>query len=338
LNINRDFWFSCGHHLLDRGDDGGLMVTDAFLKAYLARPEVTPPAEACATERTLHQELLRNPRQRVAPRQIAAIADDDARENWQCMISWRDHLVRHATLEAAYLAVVRHGLKFPHLFINHLVQVILRNVLDDCDDAFELRAAELFFRAQRLTSYAGTLVAVDEETASRCAPTPRSPLESILGLGSPVEMDVLSEANAHSYWERSDSFDMALDLTAGRRGLASLGNVLERWVRHLLAVEVEIDAVTELRDVTLTWYVGLDADATRLGDALWNGEPLDRQAQERVIGLYRLTFPDATEVVEAARGAPTYLIAAMSGDRVVRLKPQNLITGLPVARCVGAVT
>ena len=42
-----DFWLSCGHHLLDRDDGGGLLVTDEFLKAYLARPELTPPPDAC---------------------------------------------------------------------------------------------------------------------------------------------------------------------------------------------------------------------------------------------------------------------------------------------------
>ena len=39
----KDFWFSCGHHLLDRDEGGGLLVTDEFLKVYLARPELAPP-------------------------------------------------------------------------------------------------------------------------------------------------------------------------------------------------------------------------------------------------------------------------------------------------------
>jgi Family of unknown function (DUF6352) len=337
LSATRDFWLSCGHHLLDRGEDGGLVVTDEFLKAYLARPEMTPPPDACVAERALHRDLLVDPRQPVAPRQIAAIADEDARENWELMISWRDHVVRHATLEAAYLAIVRRDLKFPHIFLNQLVQVILRNMLDDCDDAFVLRAAELFFRPQKLTLHEGTLVAADEETVSALSTRPLSPLVSMLGLPSATEIDVLSEVNAGMYWERSDSFDMALDLTAGRRGLAALGEVVTRWVRHLLAVDVEIDALTELRDVALTWYVGLDADATRIGDALWHGDELDQSARELVLGLYRLTFADDTDIVEEARGAPTYLIAAMSTDRVVRLKPQNLITGLPVLRYAGVL-
>ncbi len=60
-----DFWLSCGHHLLDRDDGGGLVVTDEFLKAYLARPELTPPPDACVVERTLHAALLTDPRRPV---------------------------------------------------------------------------------------------------------------------------------------------------------------------------------------------------------------------------------------------------------------------------------
>ena len=50
----KDFWLSCGHHLLDRDVGGGLLLTDDFIKVYLARPELVPPAEACAAERGLH--------------------------------------------------------------------------------------------------------------------------------------------------------------------------------------------------------------------------------------------------------------------------------------------
>jgi tRNA U38,U39,U40 pseudouridine synthase TruA len=38
-----DFWISSGHHLLDRSEGGRLVVTDEFLKVYLARPELIPP-------------------------------------------------------------------------------------------------------------------------------------------------------------------------------------------------------------------------------------------------------------------------------------------------------
>jgi len=337
MSETRDFWLSCGHHLLDRGEDGGLVVTDEFLKAYLARPEMVPPEDACAAEQALHQALLADPRRPVELRHIAAIADADARENWELMIAWRDHLVEYATLESAYLAIVRHERKFPRIFLDQLVQVILRNILDDCEDVFVLRAAELLFRKQRLTSHEGSLVAVDEEAVPGSNAKPLTPLVAMLGLSAAAGVDVLNEDNAGLYWERSDSFDMGLDLTAGRRGLAALGVVVMRWVRHLLAVDVKIDPVTELRDVNLTWYVGLDADATRIGDALWNGEELDRTARGLVVGLYRLTFADDVEIIEPARGAPTYMIAAMSTDKTLRLKPQNLVSGLPVLHRIEAL-
>jgi hypothetical protein len=330
LSEPRDFWLSCGHHLLDRDEGGGLLVTDEFLKAYLARPEIAPPTEACEAERRLHALLLADPRQPVAPQAIAAIADADARENWQVMVAFRDHLARHRTLEAAYLDLVRRNLRLPHLFINQLVHLILRNALDGCGDAFVLRAAELFFRPQRLTLHDGSLVAADEETVSGLGDKPLSPLVSMLGLPAAAEIDVLNEENAETYWERSDRFDMALDLTAGRRGLSALGEVVERWIAHLLAAEAAIEPLTEMRDVTLAWYVGLDAEATRIGDALWNGEELDEPARARVVGLYRLTFADADDVIDKVRGEPVYLIVAMEADKVLRLKPQNLVTGLPI--------
>jgi hypothetical protein len=326
----RDFWLSCGHHLLDRDADGRLVVTEELLKAYLARPEIAPPPEACAAERGLHERLLGDPRLPVLPPEIAAIADADARENWELMVAFRDHLVRHRTLEAAYLGIVRGNLKFPHLFINQLVHLILRNALNGCGDPFVLRAAELFFRPQRLTLHEGSLVAADEETVSGLGDRPLSPLVSMLGLPAAAEIDVLNEANAGAYWERSDRFDMALDLTAGRQGLAALGTVVERWIAHLLAVAAAVEPLREMRDVALTWYVGLDAEATRIGDALWNGEDLDEPARARVVGLFRLDFADPGDVIEKVRGEPVYLLTAMSADKVLRLKPQNLITGLPV--------
>jgi hypothetical protein len=117
----RDFWLSCGHHLLDRGAGGGLVVTDEFLKVYLARPELAPPPEACVVEKTLHGALLTDPRRDVSRDEIAAIADADARENWQVMLAFRDHLLRHPTIEAAYLALIRNGIgRTPPLFVNQL--------------------------------------------------------------------------------------------------------------------------------------------------------------------------------------------------------------------------
>ena len=123
---------------------------------------------------------------------------------------------------------------------------------------------------------------------------------------------------------------MALDLTAGRRGLAALGDVVTRWISHLLAIDVAVEPLTELRNVPLTWYVGLDPDATRIGDALWYGHDIEEATRARVVGLYRLTFADPTDAIEKLSGEPVYLMLAMTAEKALRLKPQNLVTGLPV--------
>jgi hypothetical protein len=267
----------------------------------------------------------------VSASDIDAIADADARENWKLMIAFRDRLVRHATLEAAFRELVRGGFgNVPPIFINQLVHVILRNALDGAEDARVLRAAELLFRTQRVTLYEGSLIAADEETIGGVNTTPVTPLVSMLGIPAESEIDVINKENADSYWDRSDQFDMALDLTAGREGLDALAQAMQRWINHLLGINVSIEALPELQDVDLTWYVGLDADATSIGDMLWHGEEIDEATLARVVGLFRLTFPDPSLMVEKVRGDPVYLILAMTDDKTIRMKPQNLLTGLPV--------
>lgn len=327
----RDFWLACGHHLLDRDEAGGLVLTDDFLKIYLARPELVPPPDACAAERALYAALMSEPRRAVPPDEIAKIADSDARENWGFMLAFRDRLLGHKTLEAAYLDLVRNGAhNIPPIFINQLVHVILRNALHGCDDPYVLRAAELFFRPQRLTLHEGSLIAADEETISGIGNTPASPLVSMLGIPAQADIDVMNDDNADHYFEHSDQFHTAIELTGGRRGLEALAQALTRWVRHLLHVEVDVEPLVEMRDAKFVWYVGLDADATKIGDALWNGEELDDAARARVIGLFRLTFRDPAVVLERVGREPVYLILAMSPDKILRMKPQNLIAGLPV--------
>ncbi|HKS87346.1 MAG TPA: DUF6352 family protein [Pseudolabrys sp.] len=326
-----DFWISSGHQLLDRGDGGGLLVTDEFLKLYMARPEVLPPADACPAELKLHSALLADPRLPVKAADIDAIADPDARENWRLLISFRDHLLRHETLEAAFVDYARKGFgSVPPLFVNQLVHVILRNALHGTQDPQILRAAELFFRIQRVTLHDESLIAADEETIGGMSNTPVTPLVSMLGIPAEAQIDVINAENAENYWARSDQFDMALDLTAGRDGLSALAKAMQKWIAHLLGIDVDIAALTELRDADLAWYVGLDADATQIGDSLWHGESPDEAAMARVIGIFRLDFRDPSVVVEKVRGEPVYLILMMTSDKTIRMKPQNLITGLPV--------
>jgi len=86
--------------------------------------------------------------------------------------------------------------------------------------------------------------------------TPVSPLVSMLGLPAEAAIDVMNDDNAEHYFAHSDQFHMALDLTAGRRGLVALGDVLQRWTAHLLSAEADVEPLTEMREVNLTGTLG----------------------------------------------------------------------------------
>ncbi len=342
-----DFWLSCGHHLVERDEAGGLAVTDALLAAWLARPELVPPPEACDAERALHASLLANPRRGVAGIEVDSLADADARENWQAWLAFRDHLMAHPTLEAAYVALFRGDVRgIPPLFIAQLTQLILRNILDAAEDPIRVRAAELFFRPQRVSTEGGNLLLADEETVESAAGDARAGHGGLGVLGQimaeagtavrSVELDVLSPENASLYWERSDRFDTVLDLTFGREGQDALARVIEAWVRHLLGIAVSVQPLQTIHDEAWAWYVGLDAEATAISTRLWNGEKVGPEELGRVLALFRLEFENPAEMLPRVAGRPVYLSLAMTPGKTVRMKPQNLLAGLPLRQAQAA--
>jgi len=335
--VSRDFWLASGHHLAERHATGGVAVTDALLAAWLARPELVPPAEACAAERALHAALLADPRRPVAASEIDALADPSARENWSVWLAFRDHLLAHATVEAAYAALFARDLSAtPPMFLAQLVQLILRNVLDGCDDPFLLRAAELFFRPQRVSTEGGNLLLADEEVVESAAKGGGAfgLLTSLLaevGTRASVELDVLNADTAGLYWDRSDRHDFVLDLTFGREGQAALGRVIALWVAHMTGAEVEVEPLQTIHDEAWVWYVGLDAEASAIVGRLWRGEVVEPEALGRIAALYRLGFRDPRLVLPRVGGRPVYLALAWDVARRIRMKPQNLLENLPFA-------
>lgn len=327
-----EFWVASGHHLAGRTEGGGLAVTDELLLAYLARPELLPPDEACAAERGLHEALLAEPRRPVDPAEVAAMADADARENWGMMLAFRDRLLAARSVEAAYLDLVRGGLRgTPPIFLNQLVHLILRNALDGCDDPYVLRAGELFFRPQRVSLHEGRVLLADAEVIeARETSAAQSPLLAMLGKEPASELDVLADENAWTYWSRSDAHSMVLDIGTNPRSREGLARAVEAWVGHLLHATARVEPIAAIEDQDWRWFVGLDAEATRIGNALWNGKPLDAATGSRVLALFRLTFAEGTPVDPRAAGCPVYLLLAMDADKRVTLKPQNLVAGLPL--------
>ncbi len=332
-----EFWPASGHAFCDRDAAGRLVATPDLWRVFLARPELLPPEEACAAERALHAALLEDPARPVAPAELAALADADARENWAHFLGFRDRVAAHPTLEAAWLALFRGEVRgIPPLFLQMLTHLVTRAAMEGEGDAFALRAAEVLFRPQRAAIHQGATLLADEEVveAARAAHGDLGPLGRLLTeAGAPpreVELEVLSEANAPGYRPRSDAHDLALDIAEGRPGQAGLARALERFVGHVIGERVSIRPVPVIEDRYWAWHVGLDAEATAIANDLWNGEAVPQDRLARILWLGVLEFADEARVLPRVRGRPVYLALAMDAARRLRAKPQNLATGLPL--------
>jgi hypothetical protein len=342
LAVTQEFWRNCGYHLLSRGGDGFLQVQDDFLRAYLLRPELAPIAESCRQELRLHEKLAQAPFSSVERRELDAIEDEDARRNFQLFLNFRKHLAGAENLEQSYIGLFRGGagIDFPPLFVDHLAQVILRNILSDVDDSFELRCAELFFREQDVQNISGAILLTDNEAAeikrqqragSQISLLEMARTEAVLGA---AELEVLSDENAAKYFARSERYEFALDMTFGRRGLSALSRVMERWIAHFLGVSVRIEPQQQVDDEHWSWHIGLDAEASALLNDLYQHNDVDDERIERLISLFRLTFEDAGDMRGDIAGRPVYLGLAAAANGRLRLKPQNLLVNLPLATAV----
>jgi hypothetical protein len=238
--------------LLRRDAGGALLVSDDFLRAYYLRPEMRPVGESCANEIALHQALMEAPQMQVESAQIEAIADADARSNYRIVLDFRTRLLAVPSLEACYVALFAGGnAGVPPLFIDQLAQIILRNILENADDALELRAAELFFREQKASLQEGAVMLADLETITMHASGSASdatgglrrliaealaPLREAQAPRQAQDLDVLDSGNAQLYWLRDERHDLVISMNHGRAALAAFCRVLERWILHLCGV------------------------------------------------------------------------------------------------------
>lgn len=332
----QDFWRDSGFHLLDRDRAGRLVVTDDFLRAYLLRPEVRPVDESGPRERALHQRLLDDPRGAVGADELAAIEDADARFNYRVLLEFRARLLAADTVEGCYSAIFDGEVTVPPLFIDQLAHVIVRNVLDGVDDPLEARAAELFFREQKASVDDGQILLADLETVQMHASGSAygSLGRLIVEAQSPVRavhLEVIGEDNGALYWLRDQRHDFVLALNHGRPGAAAFARVIARWVRHFFGVEVGVTPLREIRDERWAWHIGLDREATALLNDLWRGAEVEPGRLRRLLGLFRLEFADPAAMRPDIAGRPVYLALAMDEEGIVRMKPQNLLTNLPLA-------
>ena len=123
-----------------------------------------------------------------------------------------------------------------------------------------------------------------------------------------------------------------LNVNSGRPGCLAFARVLERWVAHFHGVRVTVKSVREIPDDEWIWHVGLDADASAMLNEIYNGGEVEAERMKRVIGLFRMDFRDPIVLRPEMEGAPVFLGLAMAPDGTLRMKPQNLLMNLPLAR------
>src|SRR5258708_6847741 len=324
----REFWVASGHHLTRRADHGRLVATPELIMAYLARPELMPSADACEAERNLHASVLADPLRPVSKADIAAVADADARENWTFMMNFRDRLIAAPSLEAVYTNLARNGAgDLPPIFLSQLCHLILRNALEGCDDPYTLRAAELFYRSQLATVHDGTLLLVDAEVIDAQQHARHdmhsSPLTAMLAPKAFGEMDVMDDENAWTYWSRSDAHAMVMNIGGNPKARAGLCRVIERWVAHLLGVAVKVETVVSIDDRDWRWFVGLDSEGTRIGNALWNGDALDGKSAERIVALMRLAIEPTRLRAERAGSPPVSPVLSLGSYQLLPPTPAS---------------
>jgi hypothetical protein len=294
------------------------------------------PVEASDdAERALHASLMAEPRRRVAQAELDALSDADARDNYRVVLRLRDRLLQAGTIEACYMSLFKAPVDLPPLFVEQMAHVILRNMLEGCDDPLRLRAAELLFREQKATIEEGHALLADLETVemhaagNRYGSIGRLIVEAQGSLGK-VDLDVLDKANAELYWERESRHDTVISLTYGRPALDALARVMEAWVKHFLGLEARVKPIRKIDEPRWAWHIGLDAESTAILNDLWAGGEVEQGRMQRILALFSLQFEEPAAMRTDIAGRTVYLALAATEDGVVRMKPQNLLTNLPL--------
>lgn len=334
-----NFWPQSAYQTLTVGSDNQLLVTDDFLRTYLLRPELNLVPESCDAERALHQRLSENPRAVISEQEITAMADPDIQVNYQVWLRYRAKLLAASSLENFYMSLFKgDGVDVPPLFISQLAQIFIRHILGEDCHPLDARMGEIFFRTQKITVLEdGVVMGADDEVVTRNAQAGET--GNILDLLKnksmsmrSIDLDVLHEENADLYWEKSEDHDFAVQLNFGQAPINHFCRVLEKWVQHFLGAQVRITPMQQITDPKWSWHVGLDAAASDILNKLYKKEQVDADELERVICLFRLDFIDEAAVTQSQAGKPVYMAIAMNDEKQLKLKPQNLLFNLPLAK------
>jgi len=278
---------------------------------------------------------MEHPRKDVTEEDLAAVEDRDARDNYRILLRFRQKLLDAGTVEGCYMSLFKAAVDVPPMFLDQLAHVVLRNILDACEDPLELRAAELFWREQKATVRDGHVLLADLETVEmhasgqRYGALGRLIVEAQADLAK-ADLDVLDRANAALYWERESRHDTVISLTYGRPALDAFCRVMEAWIAHFFRLDVSIKPVRKIDEPRWAWHIGLDAESTAILNELWAGGEVEPGRMRRILSLFRMRFADPALMRPEIAGRPVYLALSCDENQVVRMKPQNLLANLPL--------
>jgi hypothetical protein len=106
--------------------------------------------------------------------------------------------------------------------------------------------------------------------------------------------------------------------------------VIESWVAHFHGLRVTVKALRRIEEARWAWHIGLDAESTDILNELWAGGQVDQGRMRNIVALFGMQFADTAPVRSDIAGRTVYLALSANAEQVVRMKPQNLLTGLPL--------
>ncbi|HKU47781.1 MAG TPA: DUF6352 family protein, partial [Burkholderiales bacterium] len=121
-----------------------------------------------------------------------------------------------------------------------------------------------------------------------------------------------------------------ISVTYGRPALDALARVIQAWIGHFLELAVTVKPIRKIDEPRWAWHIGLDAESTEILNQLWTGGEVDHGRMQRILALFELRFEEPAAMRSDIAGRSIYLALSANEEGVVRMKPQNLLTNLPL--------
>ena len=285
-----------------------------FLWALLASPQLALVPESCAFEVNLHKALQASPLQKISDAELAQIADSDARDNYAFYQRVQTELVAAGSLKAYYWQLIKSEVvtvppEVLDLLVEHIALPMMdetTNPVTDKNSAVQYAAAEWLYKRQAVHLEDGRVIHdVPKDSVSE-------PLDLSHGMANEL------------------SHGLIFRLSNANSGLKALSQVLEKWIAHMLQVEVTIKHVAKVDDPAWRWHIGLEATSTGVLNDLYLGNDVPEDRLKLLVSLFKLEFKNRSQMQDDVAGKPVYLGLAMDAEAQVKIKPQNLLLNLPV--------